>query len=232
MSDSVRYELAGVVAVIRIDDGKANVFTPELIRSMHAALDRAEAEAHAVVVTGRPERFSAGFDLGIMRQGGAATLELTAAGGELALRVYGFPRPVVLACTGHAIAMGAVFLCAGDVRIGDPGEFKIGLNETANGMRLPVFALELARARVAHEHLTRATLMAEIYDPPGAVAAGFLDRVAGAAGAETEALAAAARLAKLPIPAFAGSKLRLRGATIDLVRRTLAEDMERFARGE
>jgi len=231
-SGAVSYELTGVVAVVRIDDGKANALTPELIGEVNAALDRAEREAHAVVVTGRPGRFSAGFDLAIMRQGGDATLGLTASGGELACRLFGFPRPVVLACTGHAIAMGAVLLCSGDVRLGADGDFKIGLNETANGMTLPVFALELARERLAPEHLTRATLMAEIYDPKGAVAAGFLDSVVAPDAIETAALATAARLAKIPSAAFAGSKLRLRGAVIDFVRRTLPEDMRRFARGE
>lgn len=233
MGDAVGYELAGEVAVVRIDDGKANAVSPALIAALGAALDRAEREARAVLLAGRPQRFSGGFDLGIMRQGGDATLALTAAGAELALRIYGFPHPVVIACTGHAIAMGAVLLLAGDSRIGADGDFKIGLNETANGMTLPVFAVELARARLTPRALTRATLLAEIFAPADAAAVGFLDRVVAPEKVLETALAEATRLASaINTVALARSKQRLRAATIAHIRRTLADDMRALSVGE
>jgi len=67
-----------------------------------------------------------------MRQGAETVRSLVTAGAELALRLYGFPRPVVAACTGHAIAMGALLLLCADARLGTEGDFKIGLNEVAN----------------------------------------------------------------------------------------------------
>ena len=79
MSDAVVYELEDGVAVLRVDDGKANAFSFALIDALHASLDRAEKEAKAVAWIGRAERFSGGFDLGVMR-GGDDTLFALAPG--------------------------------------------------------------------------------------------------------------------------------------------------------
>ena len=232
MTDSVRYELEGAVAVVRLDDGKANAITNAVIDAVHGALDRAETEARAVVLIGRPQRFSGGFDLSVMRQGREAVQSLVTAGAELALRLYGFPRPVVAACTGHAIAMGAIVLLASDLRIGADGPFKIGLNEVGNGMTLPVFGVELARERLSKRHLTRAALTAELYTPSEAVDAGYLDRVVPPESLESASRAEAERLTTLDANSFAGTKRRLRGAVIDHIRGALAGDMQRLGRGE
>jgi enoyl-CoA hydratase len=100
MSDPVCYELRGSIAVVTLDDGKANALSPDVIAQIHASLDRAEKEAKALLLVGRPGRFSAGFDLSVMRQGGDVVASLVRAGAELALRLYEFPMPVVMACTG------------------------------------------------------------------------------------------------------------------------------------
>jgi enoyl-CoA hydratase len=112
--------------------------------------------------------------------------------------------------TGHALAAGALMVLACDTRIGIAGSTaKIGLNETAIGMALPDFAIELAMARLSKRHLTRAAIQAEIYDHDGAVGAGYLDRVE--ADVVAAARAEAARLAALPAAAYAGTKASLRG---------------------
>ena len=225
MSDAVVYELQGSVAVFRVDDGKANAFSFALIDALHAALDRAEKEAKAVAWIGRAERFSGGFDLGVMRSGDIAAVgKLVAAGGRLALRLYEAPLPIVLGCTGHALAMGAVALLAADLRVGPLGDFKIGLNEVAIGLTLPTFATELARERLSPRHLQRAAVLAEVYDGPGAVEAGFLDLVAPADKVEGVAIEAATRLAELNLGAHHATKRRVRKAVLAVVRKSLDED--------
>ena len=107
MSELVQYALRDRVALITLDDGKANAVSPALITALDAALDRAEHEAGAVVLAGRPGRFSAGFDLAIMTGGFDAMRALVTAGAEVALRMFLFPRPLVAACTGHALARSA-----------------------------------------------------------------------------------------------------------------------------
>ncbi len=221
----VTYELDGTVAVIRLDDGKANAISHEVLEALQAVLDRAEAEARAVVIAGRDGRFSAGFHLPTMTAGTDEMRGLVTAGAELLLRVYLFPMPVVVACTGHALAAGALLCLVGDVRVGAAGDFKIGLNEVAIGMQLPVFAVELARDRLVRAEFSAATMGARIYPPERAVSAGYLDLLAEPGEVVAAAVAEAARLSELRTGAYAGTKLRARSATVDFARRTLPEDM-------
>ena len=214
-------EVRDGVAVIRMDDGKANAFSFEMLDALGAALDQAEQEARAVVLVGRPGRFSGGFDLAVMNQGGEAMVRLVTTGGRLALRLYEFPVPVVIGCTGHALAMGAVLLCAADLRIGAAGAWKIGLNEVAIGLALPVFALELARERLARGYLQRATVLAEIYDGEEAMAAGFLDRIELPDQVEAAAIEAARGLAALPREAHQATKRALRAGALATIRASL-----------
>ena len=219
MSDEiVRYRLEEKVAVIEMDDGKVNAISHSMIEAINRALDRAEKEAKAIVLCGRAGRFSGGFDLGVMRGGAEQARALVGKGAELALRLYGFSLPVVIACTGHAIAMGAVLLLSADTRLGAEGDFKIGLNEVSIGLPLPPFALRLAEARLSKRHLVRATLEAEIYAPSRAVDAGFLDRVTSPVALAVEALAEANRLATLDPSAFQATKIGLRCDTIARIR--------------
>jgi enoyl-CoA hydratase len=226
---SVAYTLEGQVAAVRVDDGKANAFSFALIEALHAAFDRAEKEAKAIAWIGRAERFSGGFDLGVMRGGDVgAVARLVQEGGRLAARVYASPLPVVIGCTGHALAMGAVALLAADYRVGARGDVKIGLNEVAIGLTLPTFATALAEARIPKHVLQRATVLAEIYDGDGAVAAGFLDRAVPAEQVEAVAIAEAARLAELHLGAHAATKRRVRAATLAVLRESLDEDLTRI----
>jgi enoyl-CoA hydratase len=219
----VRYELGDGLACIQIDDGKANAFGHALLESLDAALARAEQEAAAVVLAGRSGRFSAGFDLGVMRSGPDASRALVLRGAELALRVFELPKPVVVACTGHAIAMGALLALGGDLRIGARGDFKIGLNEVQIGMTLPWFAVELARHRLERRHFERATTHAELYTPDAAVEAGLLDRCVEPTELLALARSEAARLAQLPSKAFAGTKQRSRAEAARAIRESLGE---------
>lgn len=221
-TDAVRIEISDGLAIIRMDDGKANAFSMALLDALGSALDRAEREAQAVLLIGRPGRFSGGFDLGVMNEGGDAMARLVTTGGRLALRLYDFPMPVVIACTGHALAMGAVLLLAVDLRLGAQGAYKIGLNEVAIGLALPTFAAELARERISLRHLQRATALASVYDPLGAEEAGFLDRVVLPAELEAEALAAARQLAALHVGAHRLTKRMLRARAIETIRASLA----------
>jgi enoyl-CoA hydratase len=231
-SESVRYEQRDAVALITFDDGKANAVSPALLAAANQALDRAEREAQAVVLTGRPGRFSAGFDLSVMTGGIEAMRALVQSGAEFALRMYGFPRPVVIACSGHALAAGAVFLCSADLRIGALGPFKIGLNEVAIQLPLPVFAMELARARLTPRWFTQSVTQARIFDPGGACEAGYLDEVVPPEDVNDTALQRAAQLAKLPDPAFRLTKDRERGAMIAAVRGGLVADIAKLTAPE
>ena len=218
---SATVEITNDIALIRMDDNKANAINFDMLAALNAALDTAEAEAKAIVLTGREGRFSGGFDLNAFASLGPDVYKLLDAGAELLLRLYGGPLPVVAACTGHAIAMGVFILHACDTRIGTAGDYKIGANEAITGMNLPIFAMELARDRLHPSHLTRAMVQGFIYTPEGAVEAGYLDMLAQADEVEAKALAVAGQLAQLPAPAYAWNKKAIRKATLDRIKASL-----------
>jgi enoyl-CoA hydratase len=230
-AEIVSYSVDGAVAVIEFDDGKVNALSHAAIEQLGAALDRAERdEVRAVVLAGRPGCFSAGFDLSVMRANIDAALQLAKAGAHLAVRLFSFPAPVVLAVTGHALAMAAVLCLAADERVGADGEYKIGFNEVAIGLPLGEFAVEFARDRLSPRHLTRAVTHAEIYSPEGAVEAGFLDRVVDGS-VVGEALDTATRLAEnLDPAAYRETKRTMRARGLDRIRRSLADGLERPTR--
>jgi enoyl-CoA hydratase len=226
--DPVTYALEDGVAVLRLDDGKVNVVSHRVIDLLHRYLDNAEGEATAVAVIGRPGKLSAGFDLTEMTAGIERTRALVGAGGKLLMRIYGHPQPVVVAVTGHALAAGALLTLSCDTRIGGDGPAKIGLNETAIGMGLPIFATELAQARLSPAHLTRSAIQAELYDPAGAVEAGYLDWVVPADECEAAAIAEARRLGQFRTGAYSHTKLALRKEMIDRVVAGIDDDMVRM----
>jgi enoyl-CoA hydratase len=230
MSTLVTYSPADSVAVIGMDDGKVNALSPHMFADLNDALDRAAADRAVVVLTGRDGVFSAGFDLRVLRSGGEATLGLLRSGFELSARLLAFPMPVLIACTGHAVAMGAFLLLSGDYRIGAAGPYRITANEVAIGLTMPQTAVEICRQRLTPACFNRAITLAETFSPDDAVAAGFLDRVVPASDVRQTALDVAAQLATLDMDAHANSKLRAREQALQAIRAGIEEDLTgRFA---
>ncbi|HEV2171353.1 MAG TPA: crotonase/enoyl-CoA hydratase family protein [Candidatus Binatus sp.] len=225
MTTPVSYELKDSVATITMNDGKVNVMSIAMTSALNGALDRAASDRAVVVLTGRPGVFSAGFDLNTLREGGGAEAQkMVAQGFELAYRMLSFPTPIVIACSGHAIAMGVFVLLSGDYRLGADGPFKIGANEVAIGMTMPHFGVEMVRHRVAPTHFNRAVMFAEMFTPADAVTAGFLDRVVPAAELQNEAQKLAAAMTKLNMAVFTASKQRVREQAVKAVRAAIDAD--------
>lgn len=214
------------VATIAMDDGKANVLSPAMQAELNDAIDAAAADdaVKALVLTGREGRFSAGFDLAVLQGGGEAALGMLKGGFELSYKLLSLPKPVVMACNGHAVAMGVFLLLSGDYAVGTAGAFKIQANEVAIGLTMPLAAVEICRNRLAPAHFNRAVITAEVYDPQGAIAAGFLDEAVDAADLHPAAHAAAQRLAALHAAAFKNTKLRLREPFLAALRKGIEDD--------
>lgn len=218
MSDSiVNVEIEGNIALITMDDGKANAVSMTMLEQLEAALDQAEKENCIVVLTGRAGRLSAGFDLSVMSQGGDAVIALVKRGALFSRRLLAHPTPVILACSGHAMAMGALIALSCDYRIGISGNYKVGLNEVAIGMTMPWFGVHLAAGRLASNYLDRAVGNAEIFSPETAVAAGYLDEVVAEDQLITRAKELAQQMGTLNLTAHAGTKLRVREPMIKAI---------------
>lgn len=170
--------LSDAVLTITMDDGKANALSPAMFVELNEAFDRAATDdIAAVVLAGRPGRFSGGFDLAVLGGGRDEAMGMLRAGFGLAERVLSFPKPVVMACTGHSLAMGSFLMLSGDYRVGAAGDFKIQANEVAIGLPVPDPALAILRYRLTAPAFDRAVGLAEIFTPETAVAAGYLDQI-------------------------------------------------------
>ena len=132
-----------------MDDGKANAFGHVMMQALSAALDRAAGEADITVIRGREGVLCGGFDLKVIRGDPSGVPALVNAGQDLLMKAWLHPQPLLIGVTGHAVAAGALLVLTADYRIGMDGDFRIGLNETAIGLTLPAFAIELAAARLA-----------------------------------------------------------------------------------
>lgn len=231
MTSPVSYEFRDSVATITMDDGKVNVMSPAMLSALNGALDKAAADRAVVVLTGRRGTFSAGFDLKMLGAGGPDAQKMATMGFELGYRMLSFPTPIVVACSGHAIAMGAFLLLAADYRLGADGPFRIGANEVAIGITMPRFGVEICRQRLAPAHFNRAVGLAEMYKPADAVAAGFLDRTVSPPELQDEAQKLAADLAKLNMVVHAASKLRMREQALKAIRAAIDADAGTLSRG-
>jgi len=215
MDSLVSYDLVDGVATLTMDDGKVNAISPSMLAALNDALDRAEADDAAVVLAGRPGVFSAGFDLNTLGSGGAEADALARGGFALVSRLFTFPTPVVGACSGHAIALGALLLAAGDYCVGASGGFKLLMNEVAIGIPLPASAIALLRGRLHPSAHYRATVLAETFTPDNAIVTGWLDRVVSPDELLTAAQDHARTLAGLNRAAYRATKLLARQSTVD-----------------
>jgi enoyl-CoA hydratase len=230
MDPLVSYRLLDGVATIVMDDGKVNALSRQMLASVTDALGRAASDGAVVVLTGRAGIFSGGFDLKVMNAGGTEAARMLEEGFELALRLLEHPTPVVIACNGHAVAMGVFLLLSGNYRIGADGPFRIVANEVAIGLTMPWAAIEICRQRLTPSAFNRVVNLAEPYAPSGGVAAGLLDRVVDEVDLLATATTTASGLAGLDRTAHQFTKRRAREAAVTAIRRGLDQDRETFRR--
>jgi enoyl-CoA hydratase len=221
----VQYELQGCVATIRIDDGKRNALSPEVLRGIYAALDQARTDRAIMILTGRESVFSAGFDLKVMKRGGVEALRMLRAGYALTARILNYPFPVVAACNGHSLAMGVFLMLSADYVIGSRGDFKIAANEVAIGMPMPRVAAAVLRNRLSPSAYQRAVTLAEYFDVDAALRSGFFDELVEPDDLLARAEACAGQYKELDPQAHRVSKRRIRAALIRKIRFNIPLDL-------
>jgi enoyl-CoA hydratase len=223
MSNRLTFETDDKVAIITLDDGKANAMGFDMLEALNDAIDQAERDCAAVVLLGRPGVLSGGFDLKVINGGDDGEIDrMINLGVRTMMRLYGLSIPLVAVATGHAVALGAFILLASDYRFGCAGDFKVGLNETAIGLTFPAFGIELAQARLSPRFLTQSAISARLFSPDEAVEVGFLDAVVAAERLRDDAVRHAHEMSALDAHAFNVTKQAFRGAAIERVLSGLA----------
>ncbi len=219
MNEFVTYQSEDNFVVITIKNGEANAISHEVIHGLNRSLDKAQQENKVVILTGQNGIFSAGFDLKVMTKSSESAKELVLKGSKLSLRMLSFPQPIIVLCSGHAIAKGAFLLLSSDYRIGVAGDFKIGLNEVMIGMTMHHAGIAIAKARLSEVYLNRSVNNAEIYNPKEAIKAGFLDMIVPEKELLSTAIKVAEMFSKLNKKAHFETKLK--------VRKTHLKDLEK-----
>mgnify|MGYP002712474470 CR=1 FL=1 len=215
MSDLISYQLEDGIATLTISNGKVNAISPDVIAAFNAALDQAEADRAIVIITGQPGILSGGYDLKVMTSGPQNAINLVAAGSTLARRMLSHPYPIIVACSGHAVAKGAFILLSADYRIGVEGPFSIGLNEVLIGMTMHHVGIELARDRLRKNFFNRSVINGEMFNPQQALEAGFLDAVVAPEELMNAAKAMATQMKKVNMTAHKNTKLKTRKAFLE-----------------
>lgn len=214
MASKVSVRREGNVAVLQLDDGKANTFDLPTFQDTLARLDEvAASDAGALVLTGRTGTFSAGLDLRQLPTLGADRLpELIQEFARVMLRVFLFPRPVVAAVTGHAMGAGAILALAADVRIQAQGAFRFAMNEVQIGMTVPTFGCEIARAAVPPQVHADLVLHGKTFGPDELLARNMVEAVVPPEEVLAKAMARAGGLADIQSQPYAATKKLMRGA--------------------
>ncbi|MGY3256856.1 crotonase/enoyl-CoA hydratase family protein [Pseudomonas chlororaphis] len=226
MSELISYHLEDGIATLTLSNGKVNAISPDVIAAFNAALDQAVTDRAVVIITGQPGILSGGYDLKVMTAGPKEAVSLVTSGSTLARRLLSHPFPVIVACPGHAVAKGAFLLLSADYRIGVEGPFSIGLNEVQIGMTMHHAGIELARDRLRKSALHRSVINGEMFDPQGAVDAGFLDKVVSVEELQGAALAAARQLKKINMTAHKNTKLKVRKELLETLDNAIILDQE------
>ena len=226
MSDLIAYHLEDGIATLTLCNGKVNAISPDVITAFNAALDQAEQDRAVVIITGQPGILSGGYDLKVMTAGPQQAVDLVTQGSTLARRLLAHPFPVIVACSGHAVAKGAFLLLSVDYRIGVDGPFSIGLNEVQIGMTMHHAGIELARDRLRKSAFHRSVINGEMFNPQSAVDAGFLDKVVQPQELHGAALEAARQLKKINMKAHRNTKLKVRKALLDTLEAAITLDQD------
>jgi enoyl-CoA hydratase len=224
-TETVQYSLQDQVATIRIDDGKRNALSPQVLAGIYSALDRAESDRAIVILTGRDGVFSAGFDLKVMKRGGMPAIRMLRRGYALTARVLAYPHPVIVACNGHCMAMGVFLMLSADYAIGSHGDFKIAANEVAIGLTMPRVAAAVLQHRLKPAAFQRAVTLSEYFDVATAADAGFFDATVESVELMARAEACAQEFMKLDARAHTASKRRIRAALIRKIRFSIPLDL-------
>jgi enoyl-CoA hydratase len=226
MNEFVTYQSEETYVIITINNGKVNAISHEVVAGLNEGLDKALEEKKVVILTGKTGFFSAGFDLKVMAKSPESAKELVTKGSKLSLRMLSFPQPIIIACSGHAIAKGAFLLLSADYRIGVEGAFKIGLNEVMIGMTMHNAGIAIAKARLSEVYVNRSVNNAEMYGSKQAIEAGFLDLIVPANQLMSTAVKVAEMSAKLNKKAHAETKLKVRKQHLKALEMAIALDLK------
>jgi enoyl-CoA hydratase len=208
------------ILTLRLAHGKASALDVELLDALLRELDGVAEDVRAVILTGTGSIFSAGVDLFRLTEGGAdyvrRFLPLLS---QFVRALFAFPRPVVAAANGHAIAGGCVVVLAADARLMAEGAGRIGIPELLVGVPFPAAALEVVRFAVPRHKVQSLIYTGRTVPPQEAIAVGLIDEVVAPDALQARAQETARQLALIPPQVYRLTKQSLRAEALERIER-------------
>jgi len=225
MPEQLAIETVDEICVVRMQRPPANALALDLLAEGAELMERLRDDPPAaVVLTGSGKFFSGGVDLKVApKLTEPEQREMVAGINRLFIDWYGFPRPVVAAVNGHAVAGGAILAICADRRVGAE-EATYGLTELRVGVPYPAAAIGCVRAELSPAAARRLVLEAELVDAEAALGYGLVDELLPAGEVLDRSLEIARELAALPTRAYEIVKEQLRGPELEAMRAGAAED--------
>ncbi|MEX0678686.1 MAG: enoyl-CoA hydratase/isomerase family protein [Pirellulales bacterium] len=222
----IQLETRGTVTILRMQRGKGNALNLELLEAIYEALATIEnSSARAAIITGQGTVFGAGVDLPELVAGGEPYVrKFVPFMVKVFERLATFPKPLVAAVNGHAIAGGAILMLACDQRLLARGTARIGLTEIQVGVPFPALALEIARFATPPEHFATLICTGRTWPPDQALAHGLVDELLEPERLDERAFEVAKELGALLPATFKATKLAVRRPMLEAARLTAPDD--------
>jgi enoyl-CoA hydratase len=215
----VRSQDEGIVT-LRLAHGKASALDVELLDALLRELDQVGDDTGALILTGTGSIFCAGVDLfRLTREGSGYVQKFIPLLTRFVTALFTFPKPLVVAANGHAIAGGCVILLASDVRLMAEGPGRIGLPELLVGVPFPTAALEVVRFAVPPDKAQSLIFTGRTLPPQDALKAGLIDESVAPGDLLARAREVARQLALIPPPVYCLTKRSLRAAALERIER-------------
>jgi enoyl-CoA hydratase len=217
----IQLENRGNVAILRMARGKGNALDIDFVAALTDAFEQLErGPARAAVITGQGKVFGAGVDLPALIAGGPDYVRRFVPLLQRSFeRVATFPKPLVAAVNGHAIAGGAIIMLACDQRLLARGTAQVGLTEVRVGVAFPAWALEVARFATPPQHFSTLICTGRTWAPDEALARGLVDELVEPERLLDRACEVAAEMAAIPAAAFTAAKQAVRRPMIEAAQR-------------
>jgi enoyl-CoA hydratase len=226
----VRLEFSAEIAVLRMEAGKANAISAAFLDRFEQLLREVDTSgARGVVLTGYDRFFCAGLALpSLIAVDRAGMRAFVVRFSDFMEHLCVYPRPLVAAINGHAIAGGCVLALQCDYRVMIDGGALIGLNEIALGIGLPPAASESLRAVIAASSWEHLAERGHLMSPKEAQQAGLVDEVVVEDQVVARAIHLAGLLAERPAAAFAQIKGERRRPLLAAMRADRETRLERW----
>jgi enoyl-CoA hydratase/carnithine racemase len=219
------------VSILTLARGKVNALDEPMVDGLREQLRRLEHDpaVRAVVLAGQGSFFSFGFDVPVLYDYAPDDfMRFLGKFSDLYRSLFAFPKPLVAAITGHAVAGGCMLATTADCRVMATGRARISLNEVTFGASLFAGSIEVLTHLVGQRRAEAVALAGAMYSAEDAQAIGLVDEAIPPQAVVPRAVEIATDRASRDAVAYAAIKQLLRGPVAERINFCEAGSLQRF----